>query len=390
MTSAVPKIVEEDAYDVQMMTVAQESFTKTGERRFHRQGHLLSFAYGESAPEEEYVGGGEHWVSLSKDKDVYKFPQGHRFLLSNKSGDIASAILEDTKSTLHGHSWHMISLTPGGDFAGQDALLVNGFQNAAEARGESVDIVTVADGNTDFTKNGLDFIGSNYFQPNHVTESNHNIYTTSLGSIHEPKILGIKRRSVVIWSGGTVGNIGLKEGEHGFPDEAIIEGLHKQVDHSAEECYVVVLHNAFNDKAVLDYYNSTANDRFVLSSLRQIERELHTSDFDPQNFECARQYLEQEETVEHAIRSTKEQTFFIGDRGFKLQEGQLASIAGYSAQISRDRMGNISSRGGFARVTSFGHKLNGNPKAEVIATILKATPQLMESLRHGQKFRMPG
>jgi len=368
-------------YDQEFLMVAVESFMQ------QRSGHFLTYAYGEPIPESDYVGGGKHWVNLSQETDVYKFPQGHRFLLSNKAGEISSAILDDTKSSLSGLPWHFISLTPGADFAGQDGLLVNGFHNAAQAHDEAVDILTIADGNRDFRQNATEYVKRNHFQPSSIAESDHNIFTTSLGDIHPTEIKKIKRRSVVVWAGGTLGNVGLKDGEIGFPDEAYIDNLQKQVDHSAEECYIVVLHNAFNKEAVLKYYSSPNTAQFVLSPLYRIKDELPTENFDPSKFEYQNSYDEDLEVVIHKIISTEKQTPFIGRRGFALQKGDLATIAGYSGQITRDRMGAISSRAGFARVTSFGHRLNGNPDAQVIATILKATPDLMSALRQGQKFR---
>lgn len=367
-----------DNMDQTHLKIAQESFQGT------RFGYFPTFMYDPSDPDTGYVGGEDRWENFIGSTRTYEFPRHNRFLLSNRGSEISTVILSDTNHRLDNVPWHFFSLTPGSTFARQDYMFLATFKDAVEAAGSNLAYLTIAEGNDNFRRKSKEFAAENIaLSHDQILESGHDIYNTSLGSINPQHVASTDRRSVVVWAGGTIGNVAYKSGEHDFPDDAVIESLHMQVDHTAKECYIVALHNSFTHKDVEECYSEPVHAEFAMASMHGIKKHLPTRDFDPKNFLYKPRYNPKTEVLEHVIFSKKNQTFFIGKAGFQLDKGEQACVIGHSAQISNDRMGNISAKGGFARVASF--PTPHNPRT--IATVLKATPDLMHALRSGHRFR---
>ncbi len=373
-----PSIDNPESYDEMHLRIAIESFQKS------RFGYLPSFMYDASNPETGYIGGGESWENFIGSTTKYVFPKLGRFLLSNKSGDIVSSILSDTNHRHAGMPWHFVSLAPGTEFHKQDYQLVTALINAVDSRGEQLNGLTVEEINQSFEERSVKFASDNLELPQKPLRSSRNIFSNSLGDFHSSKLPKENYRSVVLWTGGTIGNVGYKLDEQGFPEEQIIKSLQLQVDHNAAECYIVVMHNAHAHPDVLESFSEAAHSDFALSSMRGIQEHLPTEKFDHNNFSYKNRFNNKTDMVEHLAVSKVKQSPFIGNAGFRLNEGDIACTIGHSAQITNARMGNISTRGGFTRVASFPKE--DNPKT--IATILKATDPLMEALRNRQQYRI--
>jgi hypothetical protein len=373
-----PTMDDPQSYDTTHLRVAVESFQGTC------AGYLPSFMYDASSKDHNYVGGGQKWEAFISGTQKYKFPKANRFLLSNRGSDIVDAIVNDTNGRLQGHPWHITSLTPGTEYSRQDGAFITSLANVIDARGEELKHLTIDEGNVNFLRRSVNSASENLdIDKKSITQSSRDILRASLETTTPENIKKMPRRSVVVWSGGTVGNVGFKGNGEGFPEKQIIQSLHLQIDFTATECYVVVLHNACTEKdKALEMYSEELQAEFALASMHGIEHHLPTTDFNAKNFRYEAQFNEETEIVSHNAISTTDQQFFIGNAGFRLKKDQHACVIGHSAQISNDRMGNISTKGGFTRVASFTNPLN----PITIATVLKATQPLLETLRKGQTY----
>jgi|GEM_PF-3568970 len=373
-----PNLENPESFDPVHLKVAIESFQKS------RFGYFPSFMYDDSDKNTGYIGGGEAWENFIGSTKEYTFPKLGRFLLSNKSGDIVGAILSDTNQRLNGLPWHFDSLAPGTEFNRQDYQLITALSNALDSRGEELSGLTIEEINNSFLNRSVSFAESNLDMDGKIIKSNRDIFTHSLGELHTGKLEQNGYRSVVLWTGGTIGNVGYKADDTGFPEEQIIQSLQLQVDYNAAECYIVVMHNAHAHPDVLNSFSEASHAKFALSSMRGIEKRLPTENFDADNFAYQSRFNEATDMVEHLAVSTVEQKPFIGNAGFRLKAGEIACTIGHSAQITNARMGNISTRGGFTRVASFPKE--NDPKT--IATVLKATDPLMNALRTNRPYRI--
>lgn len=374
-----PSLDNPKSYDPVHLKIAIESFQKS------RFGYFPSFMYDASDKKDQYIGGGESWENFIGSTQKYTFPKLGRFLLSNKSGDIVSAILSDTNQRLSGTPWHFDSLAPGTEFHKQDYQLITALVNAIDGRDEELSGLTIEEINKSFLRRSVKFANTNLdLKTDKIIESNRDIFSESLGDLHQEILKGKNYRSVILWTGGTIGNVGYKADDQGFPEEQIIQSLQLQVDYNASECYIVVMHNAHAHPDVLESFSEASHSEFALSSMRGIEKRLPTEGFDADNFSYSNRFNEKTDMVEHLAVSKVDQQPFIGNAGFRLKAGEVACTIGHSAQITNARMGNISTRGGFTRVASFPKE--NDPKT--IATVLKATDPLMSALKDKRPYRI--
>ena len=336
-------------------------------------GHMAGFMYDDSCPEQGYVGGAKKWSDFVKKTKKYKFLSNDEMLLKNNAEEMAAEVIGYREGD---HHLHFFSLAPGSKFADKDYYAVKAFNDQAQALGRSVHY-TGLDINLDFAAEPMAIIGrdfTNIYAGNRM----HDMYTETISEaiVGTPFEGNSNRTSVVLYTGGTVGNIATKRGESGFPHDGLVAHLQDQVDAGAAESYLIVCHNAQTNEGVLNNYSETCHSRFALSGLHQIKFRLPTKRFNPNAFKYGNFYEPKTGLVAHVATSKVKQSFTVAGKSFSFDKNETVMRVGNSYQISNNRMGEISNSAGFIRVASF-----RSPDTDTIYQVLKASEGLMQKLR---------
>lgn len=357
--------------DRHFLKVAQDSFpnTLTPASRF---GWLSGYMYDESIPALNYIGGADKWTKFISNTDTYKFRDNNREISKNNAHDVIESILQDSISSA---PFLFTGIASGTEFSHQEIHYARALYQQTEGLLKGLHVF---DGNYDFASQSRDIVETE-LPGAYFSASVHDIYKS-------PITLGLKncfnkesaqpRRTLAVYSGGTIGNIGLtsKELEQGFPIKNIADHLRQQIDHDADESYLIVSHNAQNDPSVLENYSGEAHANFALSALHRIKRELQTRNFDPHNFRYEASYDPKLELVRHSAISTRDQVFSIGNKEVHLSKDQEACRVGHSFQITSARMGEILHAADLIRIATVASD-DGN----TLHTVAKATRKLLQS-----------
>jgi hypothetical protein len=344
-----------------------------GSLRGELLGHMAGVMYDDSCPEQAYVGGAQKWSDFVRKTKKYKFLENDEALLRDNGEEMAETVLTYREGN---HHLHFFSLAPGSKFADKDYHAFKAFNDAAQQMGHSV-LYSGLDINFDFAAEPMGIIGR---ECTNVYASNrkHDMYTNTISDALKgtPFERNDDRTSVVLYTGGTVGNIATKSGDVGFPHKGLVRHLQDQVDAGASESYLIVCHNAQTEEAVLENYSESCHSRFALSGLHQISFRLTTSRFNPDAFKYSRFFDPKTGLVGHQAVSKTKQSFKVAGESFSFEKGETVMRVGNSYQISNNRMGEVSNQAGFIRVASF-----RSPDTHTIYQVLKASETLMQRLR---------
>lgn len=355
--------------DKVFLKVAQGSFDG------HLLGHLASYSYDESDPQTGYVGGAEKWNDFSSQTKKYRFKKNGQEILQKHSEDIAEEVV---KYTGEEHSVHFYSIAPGTQFEEQDMHLVRAFNNAS--KGRKISLCTILDINADFAQEPQRILNKE-FPSMYAASAVHDIYREPITQSIHGNPFGTARKSVALYTGGTVGNIVMRRYDSGtFPERPLITHLQLQFDYSADESYLVLAHNTQTSKDVLENYSEDIHERFALSSLHNIAHRLPTDHFDPESFAYDNFYDHKTGLVGHDAVSKRKQVFKIGGKIYRFEKGDVATRIGNSFQISNDRMGETTAKAEIIRLRSFSSADNCTT-----FQVLKASRNLIAKLRakHG-------
>ena len=361
--------------DSDFFRISRESFpnTNSGAQRF---GYWPSFMYDRSRPEIGYIGGAERWVSfLESDDNQYTFTANDVEVFSNNADAMAEAILLDSESSA---PMHFVGLASGSTFKRKELLVAQAFNTATPV----IDQCHVLDISCDFAREPQKIVQCQL--PNvKFTGSAHDLYRHTLtdGIGHAAALHGsvIPRRTVAVYTGGTVGNIGLTAAEmkaRTFPTKKIADHLKLQIDHEAEESYLIISHNAQTDESVLSNYRGKSHEAFALNPLDRIKRELPTVNFEPSRFSYDCMFDRDLSAVAHMAISSEDQVFKIGNREVHIKAGEEAARIGHSFQITNARMGEILDLAGFIRIATY-----YSSDQNTIVQVAKAKPSTMKALR---------
>ena len=360
--------------DSVFLQVAQKSFA--GEYL----GHLASYSYDKSCPEEGYIGGGQKWENFVNTTTKYHFVNNDRQLLADYSVDMAREVVSysDLKN-----DFHFFGIAPGSEFQNKDRKVLNAFNTVAQGR--EVVFWTGVDINPDFVEEPKKIIGKEFPNVYLGGGGTHDIFDEPVTkAISNKRVEANARTSIVLYSGATVGNIATTAKSRGFPEKKLISNLQMLVDYSADESYLIVCHNAQTSKSVLENYSEDVHSEFALNSLFRIHRELPTTDFDPTAFAYDNFYENGTGLVGHLARSTRKQKFMIGNRSFAFEKGEVACRIGNSYQISNNQMGEICNTTGFIRLKSY-----RSDDDHTCYQLLKASDTLIEKLRRKYNYQKP-
>lgn len=355
-----------------LSAAADKAFLKIAQGSFDGEllGYLASYSYDESEPELGYVGGADKWNDFSSQTKKYRFKKNGQEILQRHADDIAEEVV---KYTGEEHSVHFYSIAPGTQFEEQDIHLVRAFNNAA--MGRKISLCTILDINADFARKPRELLNRE-FPSMYAASAVHDIYREPITQSIHGNPFGTERKSVALYTGGTVGNIAMRRRDKGFPERQLTSHLQLQFDYSADESYLVLAHNTQTSQDVLDNYSEEVHERFALGSLHNIAHRLPTDNFDPESFAYDNFYDHQTGLVAHNAVSKKAQTFRIGNKTYKCQKGDVAARIGNSFQISNDRMGEMTAKAEIIRLRSFSSADNCTT-----FQVLKASRNLITKLR---------